>query len=187
MVCFTDPSTSGGPSSLSSSGQFSGAIVPTHREERRLAPPIITESHQGKALTSSYHSWSSLYNYHTCGDKYLESSTFTDNDLEIRLSIDNLNAVYSKLVDASSVWLYLGLALGISHTKLSDISNKNPGDNKKCLLDMLVCWLTSGSTSLTWGHLCECLREKTVNRHDVAVKIEQKHGGNCVTIVLCVC
>ena len=45
----TASSTSGGSSSLSSSGQFSGTVVPADREdwqERRVAP-AITELHQG--------------------------------------------------------------------------------------------------------------------------------------------
>ena len=111
---------------------------------------------------------------------------FTDNDQNVRLSIDNLNLIYSELMDASTVWLYLGLALGISYPTLADVSNKNPGDNKKCLLDKLACWLTSGSTTLSWGHLCECLKENTVNRHDVAEKIEQKHKGNYTAHSCCI-
>ena len=102
----------------------------------------------------------------------------SDNDQYRKLTINNLNEVFTELIDASNAWLCLGLALGINYPTLVDISDKHPGDNKKCLLDMLACWLTSKSAPLTWGHLCECLVNTTVNRHDIAEKIEEKYKGS---------
>ena len=101
----------------------------------------------------------------------------SDNDQYQKLTINNLNGIFTELIDASNAWLCLGLALGINYPTLLDISDKHPGDNKKCLLNMLACWLTSKSAPLTWGHLCECLMNTTVNRCDIAEKIEEKYKG----------
>ena len=91
------------------------------------------------------------------------------------LSINDLDEVYSATVDASSEWFELGLALKIQHPTLTNF-RKDHHSSDKCLLEMLAHRLKL-TPPLTWGHLCECLRKNTVNRHDVAEAITRKHTG----------
>ena len=88
---------------------------------------------------------------------------------------DQLQDVYVLTRDASYKWFDLGLALGLSHNDLSSLSDKYRGDCECCLREMLARRLQS-SPQLTWEIVCSALRKATVDRHDVAEKIEEKYS-----------
>ena len=99
---------------------------------------------------------------------------FADHSTQT-LSVTDLDEVYSETVDASSEWFDLGLALKIQHPILTNLWERLHS-SEKCLREMLAHRLKL-TPPLTWGHLCECLRKNTVNRHDVAKAITRKHTG----------
>ena len=92
------------------------------------------------------------------------------------LSISNLFEVCEKVRSASPNWFYLGLALKLSYTDLTNIEGKCRGDNDVCLREALARRLQSGGP-LTWRGICTALRSSTVARNDVAVEIEEYVGS----------
>ena len=86
----------------------------------------------------------------------------------------DLQDVLDETIQASYKWFNLGLALGLSHNDLSALSDKHRGDCNVCLREMLARRLQS-SQQLTWEMVCSALRQTTVDRYDVAEKIEEKY------------
>ncbi|XP_064401342.1 uncharacterized protein LOC135347321 [Halichondria panicea] len=89
------------------------------------------------------------------------------------LTIDDLNSVYEKLIEAAENWLDLGLALGLGHSTLSNIKGEHRDKNQTCLREMLAVRLKTGPP-LTYSDICRSLRARTVKRNDVAVTIEME-------------
>ncbi len=92
------------------------------------------------------------------------------------LTIDDLNSVYEKLIEAAENWLDLGLALGLGHSTLSNIKGEHRDKNQTCLREMLAVRLKTGPP-LTYSDICRSLRARTVKRNDVAVTIEMECTG----------
>lgn len=68
------------------------------------------------------------------------------------------------------------MQLQLHSETLECIKIKNGGDHVTCLREMLKSRLqTIGS--LTWRHLCACLRSSTVARKNVAAEIEEQITG----------
>ncbi len=91
------------------------------------------------------------------------------------LTIDNLNSVYEKLIEAAGNWFDLGLALGLGHSTLNDIRDDHHR-NKDCLREMLAVRLKTVPL-ITYSEICQSLRSPTVNRNDVAEAIEKECTG----------
>ncbi len=91
------------------------------------------------------------------------------------LTINDLNSVYEKLIEAAGNWLDLGLALGLDHSTLSNIKDNLPRF-KDCLREMLAARLKTG-LPLTYSEICQSLRAPTVDRNDVAEAIEKECTG----------
>ena len=92
------------------------------------------------------------------------------------LTIDDLNSVYEKLIEAAGNWLDLGLSLGLRHSTLSNIKDEHRDKNQICLREMLAVRLKTGPP-LTYSDICRSLRARTVGRNDVAVTIEEECTG----------
>ncbi len=91
------------------------------------------------------------------------------------LTIDDLNSVYEKLIEAAGNWLDLGLSLGLGHGTLSNIKDEHRDKNQTCLREMLAVRLKTGP--LTYSDICRSLRARTVARNDVAEAIEEACTG----------
>ncbi len=83
--------------------------------------------------------------------------------------------ICESLKNASKDWLNLGLALGIMYTDLKNIEDQY-SDNNRRLIEMVGKRLevTDPEYPMTWPYICECLRSPTVQRNDVAEKIDQR-------------
>ncbi len=92
------------------------------------------------------------------------------------LTIDDLNSVYEKLIEAAENWLDLGLALGLRHSTLSNIKGEHRDKNQTCLREMLAARLKTGLL-LTYSDICQSLRARTVSRNDVAEAIKEACTG----------
>ena len=98
-----------------------------------------------------------------------------DKGDENQLGTNDLQNVFSQLVEAAKDWFELGLALGIKVDILEGIdSNKN--SDRARLREMLTHWLRS-SPSRTWSDICNGLRSDTVKQINLADKIEEKYKG----------
>ena len=92
------------------------------------------------------------------------------------ITLSDHQEVYERLFGVRVQWRELGGALGLDQDTLSAIEVKYRGDTQDCLREMLTKRLQSGGP-LSWRVLCDCLRNPTVRRHDVAEVIEQIIGG----------
>ncbi len=95
----------------------------------------------------------------------------------IVLTGDDILTICESLTSASKDWFNLGFALGVKMTDLKDIEHDNHHINKRCLLEMVSKRLefTDPRHPMTWPYICECLRSPTVERNDVAEKIEDNY------------
>ncbi len=81
--------------------------------------------------------------------------------------------ICEKLKNARKNWNELGLVFGLESAELDDIENQYP-DNKRRLSKMVSKRLeiTDPKHPVTWPYICECLRNRLVERNDVANEIE---------------
>ena len=82
--------------------------------------------------------------------------------------------VLRSVIDIVSLWEYLGMALGLSQAKLSEIEANN-SDVKDRMKEVLRAWLhgqASGPTP-SWQRLCQAVRDKLVDRPKTAKAIEE--------------
>ena len=99
-----------------------------------------------------------------------------------QLGTNDLQDVFSQLVEAAKDWFELGLALRIKVDILEGIdSNKN--SDRARLREMLTHWLRS-SPSRTWSDICNGLRSDTVKQINLADKIEEKYKGTIIQTCL---
>ena len=89
----------------------------------------------------------------------------------------DLSDVHTKLYDARSKWIDIGLALNISYGTLESIKNEQQNNSDR-LREMLAHRIQSGD-DLTWANLSSCLRYPTIGRKDLAKEIDQ---GLCMII-----
>ena len=105
--------------------------------------------------------------------------TGEDNERdENQLCIDDLQDVFSLLINAKKSWFYLGLALHIKPGILEGIKSKESCNTDR-LCEMLTHWLRS-SSSRTWRDICKGLRSDTVKQDVLANKIKEKYKGTCI-------
>ena len=98
------------------------------------------------------------------------------------LTSNESQAIYEALYPARNEWFNIGAALGIDNDTLTAIKNTN-GESKTCLREMISHLLHTQPSSLTWARFCECLRSCTVERNDVAEKIENYvKGKTCMSV-----
>ena len=86
--------------------------------------------------------------------------------------MDDLSDVYTKFYGARDKWFEIGLVLKIDFTTLKSIGREQLNNQSICLREMLAHRIQSGGP-LTWTDLCSCLRHSTVERNDLASKINQ--------------
>ncbi len=111
------------------------------------------------------------YAYKTCINHVYFGFFFVDSIL----TIDDLNSVYEKLIEAAENWFFLGLSLGLGHGTLKNITDDYHG-NRKYLCEMLAARLKTGPP-LTYSKICQSLRTSTVDRKDIAEAIEKACTG----------
>ncbi len=94
----------------------------------------------------------------------------------IVLTGDDFLTICESLKTVSNDWFDLGLALGMNHYDLKYIEDEYR-HNKRRLMEMVGKRLevTDPEHPMTWPYICECLRSPTVERNDVAEKIEDKY------------
>ena len=92
-----------------------------------------------------------------------------------QLGLEDLGEVYEALADISQKWYYIGLALGVSVSRLDTIKEQYP-KFEEALLETLKLWLKQTLKPRRWAALVEALRRKTIQEDDVAASIERDHG-----------
>ena len=97
------------------------------------------------------------YNIYIC---LIGSSTLTGEDLK---------KVYETIFDAREKWYQIGLQLKVDANTLDSIKDEEKSYEEK-LLRMLKYWLRAG-IDRSWEALDKALRNKTVDRPDVADKL----------------
>ena len=94
---------------------------------------------------------------------------------------DDLSPLHKQLYPARTKWFNIGLNLNIDGNDLSAIHEINSQNLDTCLREMLIKRLHSGGP-LSWRDVCDCLRSPTVDRKDVAEKIEEWRIGTQIII-----
>ena len=90
--------------------------------------------------------------------------------------IDDLKVVMEMLVDITSKWQELGLALGLKKPTLDKIHEEHR-DLNKCKMEMLSCWLQwrdDSKATCNWQSLAAALKSPTVEHKPIAEAIETK-------------
>ena len=87
------------------------------------------------------------------------------------LTIEDFCAVRKILHDARDKWEAIGEELGLKRSDLKHLK----GDNYMKLGEVVEMWLQRRRLNPTWKTLADALREETVDREDIADKIEHKH------------
>ncbi len=100
---------------------------------------------------------------------------YAGEDDQKQLTVDDLQEVFSTLINAANDWFELGLALRIKFTTLEGIDPKKKNSDKAHLREMLALWLQS-SPFRTWRVLCNALRSETVQQDVLADTIERNQG-----------
>ncbi len=106
---------------------------------------------------------------HTHTHTHIHTHTHTD-------MCDDVSPLYDQLYPARTTWYNIGLKLNINSDDLSAIREINSQNLDTCLREMLIKRLHSG-VPLSWRDVCDCLRSPTVDRKDVAKKIEEWRIG----------
>ena len=92
--------------------------------------------------------------------------------------IDDLQEVLAMLVDVSSRWKELGLALHLKKPTLDNIYEDHR-EVSKCKMEMLSSWLQQAAADFevtcNWWSLAKALRDPTVNHKPIAEAIEKKY------------
>ncbi len=94
---------------------------------------------------------------------------------------DDLLPLYDKLYPARTKWFDIGLNLKMICDNLNAINVLNSQNLDTCLREMLTKRLHSGGP-FSWRDVCDCLRSPTVDRKDVAEKIEEWRIGTQIII-----
>ena len=72
-------------------------------------------------------------------------------------------------------WRDIGLSLHIDYAIIDKIETDHSTGVKRCLAEVINCWLKGNGGERSWFFLCEALRSKLVKRPDVAEEIEQTY------------
>ena len=92
-----------------------------------------------------------------------------------QLGLEDLGDVYESLAGISQKWYYIGLALGVSVSRLDTIKEQYQ-KFEEALLEALKVWLKQTTKPRTWAALVGALRRKAVQEDDVAATVEHEHG-----------
>ncbi len=92
----------------------------------------------------------------------------------IVLTEDDIQTICENLKSASKDWFNLGLALKVKFGYLKNIQDQYLENNRR-LAEVVGKRLevTDPKHPVTWPYICECLRNCTVERNDVANEIEK--------------
>ena len=84
-------------------------------------------------------------------------------------------SVHQAFVAAKGVteWKSIGIALGISESKLDEIGFTYPADTRQCIIQMMSFWIESDSTC-SWEKLCTAFIE--CGKGELANEIRTKFG-----------
>ena len=74
-------------------------------------------------------------------------------------------------------WFHLGLALGLSYGKLTEIESNHSKDSLRCLTETVNAWLQSSSNP-SWKRLVSALRSPSLDRVDIATMIATAHPSH---------
>ena len=103
----------------------------------------------------------------------VENADTSENELNLpAISYENFGLIYSILYDVQSKWYNFGLALGLSPSMLNSIQINKRDQTDECLREILFTRMGIDVKKLTWEDIVCALRWNTVNRNDVAEKIE---------------
>ncbi len=89
----------------------------------------------------------------------------------------DIQTICESLKTASCNWFNLGLALGVNYYELKKIEIRYK-DIDRCLMEMVGKRLEiiDPEHPMTWPYICECLRSPTVERNDVAERIQDNYN-----------
>ncbi len=88
------------------------------------------------------------------------------------LTLDDLNSVYERVIQAAGNWLDLGLALRLGHDILGNIKDEYRDKNQTCLREMLAACLKTGT--LNYSKICSGLKSSTVRQDAIAEAIKEE-------------
>ena len=83
-----------------------------------------------------------------------------------------MSTLHKKLFDARSNWYNIGLNLKLKRDELNAVEVEHRDNLDTCLRKVLTHHLQVFG-ALSWREVCDCLRSPTVDRNDVAEKIEE--------------
>ena len=89
------------------------------------------------------------------------------------LTMDDFTTVRKVLYDARDKWEKIGEEIGLTRSDLKHLT----GDHYTKLGEVVEKWLQRRQLKPTWNALATALREKTVDRPDLADEIERKYLG----------
>ena len=87
----------------------------------------------------------------------------------------SLKAILDSISTLAADWFNLGVALGLSYSKLKTIESDYPRNAPRCLTEMLIAWLRSNSQP-SWRGLVLALESPLVNRVDIADTIAKEYS-----------
>ncbi len=82
-----------------------------------------------------------------------------------------LNALY----EARTKWNSIGLELGMNHSDLAAIKQRNREDPDECFKELLNQWLTRTNPKPTWEAVVRALESQTVGYGQLAERIKEEH------------
>ena len=93
--------------------------------------------------------------------------------MELLTYKDDFNSVKKELDTARDKWEEIGEELGLGREDLKHLE----GSKREKLRQVVEMWLQRSQLKPTWKSLADALREKEVDRPDLADEIERKHLG----------
>ena len=78
------------------------------------------------------------------------------------------------VIDMENQWNDLGIALNLPLPVLNSIKIDKESSVRDRMKAVIEAWLQFKGDQPCWQHLCKALRDKLVNREDIAKKVEEK-------------
>ncbi len=103
-----------------------------------------------------------------------ETEAACSTNINEQLSIDNLKIVNKECSKAAKDWFSIGLELDVPADTLNVIEEDHKANVRRCLLEVLSCWLNS-SNDRTWKVLADAMGCETVGRSDIKDHILKYH------------
>ena len=89
----------------------------------------------------------------------------------------SLGTILDSISTLAAQWFNLGLALRLSHGKLTQIESNHSKDSLRCLTETVNAWLQNSSNP-SWKKLVAALRSPSLGRVDIATMIATAHPSH---------